>query len=734
MAYSEQITLQWDPPTHNSDGSQLDDLSHYRLYYGYAHTNYIFQVDSIRTNNLCVTCVTNLLDGSNYYFAATAVNSNNVESDFSDEFILYAVAKANQTITSFPNPGTQWVTNKVRLSATASSGLPVTFAVRSGPGTLANGTNLTFSAAGTVVVVASQDGNTNWNAAPSVTNTVLVTKAVAGVTLSNLSQPYSGAQRVVTATTAPMGLAVVLTYNGGASAPINAGSYAVTGTVNDVTYQGSRTGTLLVAKADQTITNFPNLGTQWVTNKVRLSATASSGLPVTFAVRSGPGTLASGTNLTFSAAGTVVVVASQDGNTNWNAAPSVTNSIPVTLAVSPQPVLAVSSTSLVASCTVGQNVSSQTCEVWNADSGILRYKITDSVSWLSESPTSGTSTGDLDKIRVNYSTAGLWTGIYAAVITVADTNAGVSGSPKTIPVTLTVTSSPDIVIVDNADGTGKVAVAGTWTLSASSSGFKGNYLHDGNTNKGTKSVTFTPNLPTNADYKVYMWWYASTNRVTNVPVDIAYSGGTTTVVVNQRLNGGKWNLLGRYSFTLGTNGWVKIRTDNTTGGVVIADAVLLEKVPPPLGILTSTNAVTVPEGGTASFQVKLNTAPVSPMTVTVSRLSGDTDIAVQSGTSLVFNASNWSTNKTVTLSAAGDLDTASSSAVIRCSVAGVTNKDVTATEKDTTPLTILTSAVKLQWDPANQQFGWLDTGRPGVLPIILRGCAPRLYCPTRPLE
>ena len=72
----------------------------------------------------------------------------------------------------------------------------------------------------------------------------------------------------------------------------------------------------------------------------------------------------------------------------------------------------------------------------------------------------------------------------------------------------------------------------------------------------------------------------------------------------------------------------------------------------PLAILTSTNAVTVPEGGKATFQVKLNAAPVSPTTVTVSRISGDTDITVLSGASLVFNDINWNTYQTVTLGAA----------------------------------------------------------------------------------
>ena len=104
--------------------------------------------------------------------------------------------------------------------------------------------------------------------------------------------------------------------------------------------------------------------------------------------------------------------------------------------------------------------------------------------------------------------------------------------------------------------------------------------------------------------------------------------------------------------------------------------------PPPLDILTSTNAVTVPEGGTATFQVKLDSAPVNPTTVTVSRVSGDPDISVQLGGSMEFNAGNWNTYQPVTLAAAEDVDMVNSTAVIRCSAPGTADKDVTATEWD----------------------------------------------------
>ena len=66
--------------------------------------------------------------------------------------------------------------------------------------------------------------------------------------------------------------------------------------------------------------------------------------------------------------------------------------------------------------------------------------------------------------------------------------------------------------------------------------------------------------------------------------------------------------------------------------------------------ITDMDSVTVPEGETASFKVKLSAEPVSTVAATVSRVSGDTDIAVQSGAILTFDSENWDNFKTVTLS------------------------------------------------------------------------------------
>jgi hypothetical protein len=89
----------------------------------------------------------------------------------------------------------------------------VTFEVASGPGVLA-GSVLSFTNAGQVSIVASQAGDENWNAAAGVTNVFLVSKATAEVTLQNLAQVYDGMPRVVTATTLPPGLTVVVMYDG----------------------------------------------------------------------------------------------------------------------------------------------------------------------------------------------------------------------------------------------------------------------------------------------------------------------------------------------------------------------------------------------------------------------------------------------------------------------------------------------------------------------------------------
>ncbi|WP_339249982.1 polysaccharide lyase family 8 super-sandwich domain-containing protein [Paenibacillus sp. FSL P2-0136] len=139
-----------------------------------------------------------------------------------------------------------------------------------------------------------------------------------------------------------------------------------------------------------------------------------------------------------------------------------------------------------------------------------------------------------------------------------------SGTPPTLP--------GEEVIVDNNDTTG-VLKTGSWKTAAVQTDRYGvNYLHDDNSGKGSKSITFTPDLPATATYSVYMMWPQHFNRSTAIPLEVVHSGGTATLNIDQTANGGAWNLIGTYSFTAGTSGSVTIRNNGTTG-YVAADAV-----------------------------------------------------------------------------------------------------------------------------------------------------------------
>ena len=99
-------------------------------------------------------------------------------------------------------------------------------------------------------------------------------------------------------------------------------------------------------------------------------------------------------------------------------------------------------------------------------------------------------------------------------------------------------------------------------------------------------------------------------------------------------------------------------------------------------ITTDVTSLSVNEGAKNSFQVKLTMQPTVSKTVSVSRIPGDGDITVSSGSSLTFTTLTWDTYQTVTLAAAQDADTLNGSAIIRCSSIGMGNKDITATEAD----------------------------------------------------
>ena len=105
--------------------------------------------------------------------------------------------QATQTIT-FPNPGAQtYAVAPITLTATATSGLPVSYTVTSGPATV-SGSTLTITGVGTVTVQATQAGNTNYSAATPVSDTFTVSPGTPPATGALLFVPMTPCRLVDT--------------------------------------------------------------------------------------------------------------------------------------------------------------------------------------------------------------------------------------------------------------------------------------------------------------------------------------------------------------------------------------------------------------------------------------------------------------------------------------------------------------------------------------------------------
>ena len=70
------VTLAWDP----SPGTNI--IANYKVYYGVASATY---TNSAAAGTNTTVSVSNLVEGATYYFAATAVDTSGLESDYSTE-------------------------------------------------------------------------------------------------------------------------------------------------------------------------------------------------------------------------------------------------------------------------------------------------------------------------------------------------------------------------------------------------------------------------------------------------------------------------------------------------------------------------------------------------------------------------------------------------------------------------------------------------------------------------
>ncbi len=93
-------------------------------------------------------------------------------------------------------------------------------------------------------------------------------------------------------------------------------------------------------------------------------------------------------------------------------------------------------------------------------------------------------------------------------------------------------------------------------------------------------ATFESVMPVNGQFFVQAWWTVGFDRSSSVCYRVIHAGGFTDVFVNQySTGGGRWVPLGSFAFD--GNCSIQIRGDNSSSGVMVADAI---KLVPPLGV------------------------------------------------------------------------------------------------------------------------------------------------------
>jgi hypothetical protein len=236
-------------------------------------------------------------------------------------------ASGPQTLSGFPSTlDLTMAQTPYTLPSKTSAGLTVTYTRVSGPATV-SGDTLTLTGAGTVVLNASQAGNSSYTAF-AATETISVSTVAQTVSdfPSTLSLPMSQAAYSLPATTSA---GLTLTYSV-ASGPGSVSGHSLTlggtgtivihatqaGNATYSAYAGTETITV-AALATQTVSNFPStLSLATTASPYALPATTSAGLTLSYTVVSGPATV-SGHTLTLTGAGTVVLTASQAGNSSY---------------------------------------------------------------------------------------------------------------------------------------------------------------------------------------------------------------------------------------------------------------------------------------------------------------------------------------------------------------------------------------------------------------------------------
>ncbi len=164
-------------------------------------------------------------------------------------------------------------------------------------------------------------------------------------------------------------------------------------------------------------------------------------------------------------------------------------------------------------------------------------------------------------------------------------------------------------------------------------------------------------------------------------------------------------------------------------GSVVVDSVSVTVADnDPRGVTISTATLTVNEGGSDTYTVRLNTQPTGSVAVTVGGASGDVSIA---GSSVLnFTTSGWNTEQTVTVMATEDADSVNDTVSLTHTVSGADYGSVTAAgvavtveDNDTPGVRISANALTVPEGGTNAYTVRLNTQPGGNVEVTVSGAS-----------
>ena len=186
-------------------------------------------------------------------------------------------------------------------------------------------------------------------------------------------------------------------------------------------------------------------------------------------------------------------------------------------------------------------------------------------------------------------------------------------TPATRAFTVNVTGGvcPAEITVDNLNvgqSDSQRSFTGVWTVSSATGQFGANSLYSNGGGLDTytwRSGVFHASQA--CTYRVDVWWTQHANRSTTVPITVSgHTGGPTTKNFNEKINGGKWNTHGTYTFPSGAQGTVQATDQN---GQAAADAVRFVLAVPDMTPPSNVSSFSATNPGTGN---RLNLTWVNP--------------------------------------------------------------------------------------------------------------------------